>query len=483
MKKKESFFSKLCSYSFWYLLGGILNNGLAILLMPFLSNMLTPAEYGLVQTANSIGLCLPILFSLYIESAFARFYHDVKQDFDVVARLFSTCFWFIVISGSIILTVLTFSSPLWFEKVFDTGPYPYIWLMTYPYLFYQIAVLGSSYLSQSLQVKTLTSIDFCSSLLNLSLSIALVYAWDNGAFARLFAIAAAFFSKACFYIIFCKKQKLLRFYLDFSNLKKLLAYSVPLTPSAVSLWLSKMADRIIISVYVGISATGIFSAANQVAFIAYFLQDAVLQALTPIQLDGMIKEKEKTLKQTLHLSETMWLFMLGVVLFFGLFSELLMTVFINKRFLSSSLMVMVLSSVYLVQAQYRIFSGVLLYHKKTKQYTYAAIFQGILSVGLNTLFIPMFGYVMAAYTSLISVLGFWFVIMWHVSRLENFSYDYKFYFKYLIAFLIIMGINEYIGSMNLSIIYLISLKILFFLLFAIYSWKGLKECLIKLKNK
>ena len=63
MGNRVSFLSKLSSYSFWYLIGGIMNNGLAIILLPFLSNMLTPAEYGLIQTANSIGLCLPIIFS------------------------------------------------------------------------------------------------------------------------------------------------------------------------------------------------------------------------------------------------------------------------------------------------------------------------------------------------------------------------------------------------------------------------------------
>lgn len=123
-------------------------------------------------------------------------------------------------------------------------------------------------------------------------------------------------------------------------------------------------------------------------------------------MDEMIRNKEKAINQTIHLSGTMWIFMLGVVLFFGLFSELLMSVFINKSFMTSSLLIMVLSSVYLIQAQYRIFSGILLYHKKTKEYSYAAIAQGIVSVGLNILFIPIAGYVMAAYTSLISVLVF-----------------------------------------------------------------------------
>ncbi|WP_306435860.1 lipopolysaccharide biosynthesis protein [Odoribacter splanchnicus] len=481
MGNRVSFLSKLSSYSFWYLIGGIMNNGLAIILLPFLSNMLTPAEYGLIQTANSIGLCLPIIFSFYIEAAFARFYHEIKQDCNLVANLFSTCFWFVVLSGIIVLTLLTFSSPFWFEKVFDVGPYPYVWLITYPYLFYQISVLGSSYLSQALYVKTRTSIDFFASLLNLTLSIYLVCIWENGALARLSGIALAFFAKACFYIVFYGRLKILRLYIDFFLIKKLLRYSVPLTPSAISLWLSKMADRIIISIYVGVAATGIFSVANQIAFIAYFLQDAVLQALSPMQMDEMIRNKEKAINQTIHLSGTMWIFMLGVVLFFGLFSELLMSVFINKSFMTSSLLIMVLSSVYLIQAQYRIFSGILLYHKKTKEYSYAAIAQGIVSVGLNILFIPIAGYVMAAYTSLISVLVFWAMIMFYISRLEKIVYDYIFYIKYLIAFLILIGINLYVEQMGITLVYMLLFKLLILLVFILFSWNGLRKSLKYLK--
>ena len=200
-----------------------------------------------------------------------------------------------------------------------------------------------------------------------------------------------------------------------------------------------------------------------------------------MQMDDMIRNKEKAINQTIHLSGTMWIFMLGVVLFFGLFSELLMSVFINKSFMTSSLLIMLLSSVYLIQAQYRIFSGILLYHKKTKEYSYAAIAQGIVSVGLNILFIPIAGYVMAAYTSLISVLVFWAMIMFYISRLEKIVYDYIFYIKYLIAFLILIGINLYVEQMGITLVYMLLFKLLILLVFILFSWNGLRKSLKYLK--
>lgn len=470
---KSNLISELSLHSIWYFIGGLLNNGLALLLLPYLSQKLTPAEYGIVQTANSIGLCLPILFSLHIESAFARFYHDKKNNFNSIKVLYSTCFWFIVFSGTIVLSFLTYTASYWFRQIFDVGPYPYIFLITYPYLFYQIAYLGSTYLRQSLHVKRVASIDFISSLINLSLSLYLVCVWSDGAEARLTAIAISFLVKAIYYICFSIRKKMLSFAFDFYELKELLRFSVPLLPSALSLWLSKMADRIIISIYIGTTATGLFSVANQISLIVYFLQDSVLQALNPIQMDGLIKGKEKAIIYTVILSEIMWIVMLGIVLSIGLFSDYLLNWFVNERFHTSSILIIILSSVYIIQAQYRIFSGILIFHKKTKEYSYAAIVQSVISVALNLLLIPHLGYEAAAYTSLLSIIIFLVIMMYYVCRLEKgIAIDYVFVCKYLFLFCACLLVNYSVMNINNYPLLIILVKIGILLIFSFCSFKS-----------
>ncbi|WP_181983343.1 oligosaccharide flippase family protein [Bacteroides oleiciplenus] len=478
MKKNQSLLLKLSSHSFWYFVGGVLNNGLALLLLPYLSQMLTPAEYGIVQTANSIGLCLPILFSFHIEAAFARFYHDEKLKFENVCKLYSSCFWFIIFSGLFFLSLLILTSKFWFQTIFDVGPYPYIFLITYPYLFYQISILGSTYLRQTLNVKLVTSIDFVASLINLSLSIYLVYVWNDGAEARLFAISISFFIKALFYISYSIKRHLLIWSIDFSKLKSLLYFSIPLTPSALSLWLSKMADRIIISIYVGVAATGLFSVANQIALLVYFIQDAVLQALGPIQMDGFIKDRVRTLHYTKNLSEIMWILIINIILFVGLFSDMLLDLFVNSRFHVNSLLIIILSSVYLIQAQYRIFSGILIYHKKAKEYSYAAVAQAIISIALNFVFIPLYGYEVAAYTSLAGIIVFFVIILFYIRKIEKVQIDYMIYGKYILFLITCLLFRNVIDSFLLSPFLILLCKVLLFILFIMLS---LNDLLLRLK--
>ena len=65
----KSFASILMRQSSWYFLCNALNNGLAIILLPFLSHYLTTEEYGIVQLSTGIGLFLPMLFCAGIDKS------------------------------------------------------------------------------------------------------------------------------------------------------------------------------------------------------------------------------------------------------------------------------------------------------------------------------------------------------------------------------------------------------------------------------
>lgn len=482
LKNNRSFLYKLKTGSFWYLIGGIFTNGLSILLMPYLTEMLTPAEYGVIQTANSIVLFLPFLFGFYIDSGYARFYHDVKEDLKEIEKMFSTCIWFTVLAGFGILILFCLSSFFWFESVFERGPYPLILVIAVPSLLNQIINLNRIHLVQELKVKKIAAIDFLSALVNLSLSIYLVYLWDDGAFARLFSIGVAAVTKLFFYILYIYKLRILSFKFDIYYLKLLLKFSIPLIPSGVSLWLSKMADRLIISFYIGISATGIFSAANQIAMITYFIQDAAMQALGPIQMDDFVRNKERAIKNTQKTSELMWIIMGGVVLFFGLFGNTIMKIFINERFTTSSLLIMILSGTYMIQAQYRIFSGVLMFYKRTREYSIAAILQAVVSISLNLLLIPQYGYVAAAYTSLISIFVFWFGTLFFVNKIEEVKYNWNIYIKSLILILFIMLISLLIKKYTTSDFLLNLFNMVLFFIYALANFRKIKSLFNYLKE-
>lgn len=94
-----SFMRALMKQSSWYFICNALNNGLAIILLPFLSRYLSTEEYGIVQLSTGIGLFLPMLFCGGIDKAIYRFYHEFNDK--KKSELVSTIFWFVVTSGFI----------------------------------------------------------------------------------------------------------------------------------------------------------------------------------------------------------------------------------------------------------------------------------------------------------------------------------------------------------------------------------------------
>lgn len=78
MYKKQSFWSNIIKQSSWYYLCSALNNGLAILLLPFLSRRLSTEEYGIIQLSTGISIFLPMVFSCGIDRAIYRFSMSVE---------------------------------------------------------------------------------------------------------------------------------------------------------------------------------------------------------------------------------------------------------------------------------------------------------------------------------------------------------------------------------------------------------------------
>lgn len=74
-----SFMRALMKQSSWYFICNALNNGLAIILLPFLSRYLSTEEYGIVQLSTGIGLFLPMLFCGGIDKAIYRFYLSMER--------------------------------------------------------------------------------------------------------------------------------------------------------------------------------------------------------------------------------------------------------------------------------------------------------------------------------------------------------------------------------------------------------------------
>lgn len=462
----KSFASILMRQSSWYFLCNALNNGLAIILLPFLSHYLTTEEYGIVQLSTGIGLFLPMLFCAGIDKSIYRFFHEFHDDKRIT--LISSVYWFVIISGLIVLSIFAFSSFFWFEPFLHIKPYPYCLLFAYPYLLLQLATIGLSVCQQTFSLKTMTFIEVIGTVVNLSLSILfVVYVFEDGAVARLLAIFISYLIKAFAYTCILINKKLLKFKLSIKLLKESIKYSLPLLPNSIALWLIRTFDRVLVSYFCGPAICGEYSVGVQVSFVVYFVQDSVMQALGPLQIKAFIEDKVSAIGRLMTLSRALWIIM-GVVTFvYCTICPELMKIFLGKDFIPSFLTIIFLTTVYTFQAQYRLFSDILSYHKATKWFMYAGITQATLGLALNLILIPKIGYDAAGISNLISVFVYTSIVILASLRYEDINIPFFFYLKHLLVWVFFFGAiyyfkddisTKYLTLVIFLIIYLIILK-------------------------
>ena len=426
---KLSWFSSVLKHGKWYIFSSFIAKGFNILVLRVYTSYLSPSEFGILETLNSIAQLLPFLISLSLDAAFARFYHDYKNNDKKLNDLFSTIYLFILGFGMLIIILFITSSQLWLNDFLEIPFFPHILIAFVPPLFFQLGSLGLSFLRQSLKSKTTTIVEISSIIVNISVAIPLLIFADFGILAKLFGNFAMSLGLFLFYTIFFIKNGMLSLNFDKQILIDSLHYSIPLLPIVAGSWISGFSDRLVIANYQNLESVGLYSIGFTLGKLLYVFQDAITQVIGPISMSGLIHDKENTTSKIADASLKLWVLLLFFNLGMYLFAKELVMIFAGKTFEDSSLVIPIIGFTYVLGCQQRIFSTVLMFHKKNWIISIGGIMQAVLNLCLNIYFVPIYGYIMAALTSVFSVLLYSIWIIYWVLRLENFDIKVVSYFK------------------------------------------------------
>lgn len=398
---KQSWKKLIFSRGKWYIFSSLFTKGLSILLLPVYTRYLSPADFGMLNILNSIGQFLPIIISLYIDSAFGRYFHEDKVDHQRLRKLFSTTYWFVAVYGGFVVVISLISAPLWVGSIAQI-PFSYLFLTFIPALLMQLGQLGTVYLRQSLDSRRSTLLEVGTALLSIAITLPLLILMDMGVMAKLVGSMVAAIFLLVYYGKYFYSKNLLGFEWDFQVLRRSLVYSLPLLPSVAGGWISGMSDRLILAKYANVEAVGIYSLAASLATILYVLQDAVTQVTGPVSMSGLIHDRQATLDKIARLSLALWATMLFADFALVLFAQEIIAVLATKAYAGAAVLIGICAFAYVISPQYRLFMDILSYHKKMWIVTTAGLLSALVSVVLNIAFIPQFGYFATAWSFVLS---------------------------------------------------------------------------------
>lgn len=208
-------------------------------------------------------------------------------------------------------------------------------------------------------------------------------------------------------------------------IKRYLRVSLPLVPHTSAFFLLDFSDRIVmINLNVSTANIGLYDFAYRFAGYARVFSESIHQASTPL----LIKEYKER-KETSYMKDM--IFLQGFVVCFVSFAlsiwlkEIFQIMVKNDDLANTYSMGIILTMSYAYKPMYTAMATVFYYHEKTKEFWKISFIGGLINISLNIIFIPIYGYKVAVFTTFLSFLYIGFSGFLVTSFKKIYPYDFK----------------------------------------------------------
>lgn len=393
-----------------YFGANIINAGIPFLLLPILTRVLTPAEYGAV----AIFLVMVGLFSaiagLSVHGAVGvRFFQLSKNDF---SDYVSSCVGILVVS-----TVITLVLMLIFQHwVVELSGLSIDWLSV------AVLVAGAQFLINiRLSIWQVSGFAWCygglqisRSVLDASLTLVLLLGLGMAWQGRLLGMAYSIAFVALVGVYWLYKDGYLRrpsVWRDHAN--DAIKFGLPLIPHTIGSMLIFMTDRLIINQQLGPNAVGMYMVALQLGMAISLITESFNKAYAPWLYESLNK-KSKILNFKIIKGTYLYFFLiLAIGLSYGLVAQYLMPFFIGEEFLNSSGLIIYIAIGFAFGGCYYMVANYIFFANKNATLAFVTISAGILNIPITYFLVKNFGVVGAAFAFMVVnflvFLGTWFV--------------------------------------------------------------------------
>ena len=430
-----------------------LTMGLAFITMPIFTRLMSPEEYGIMSVFTSFEGIIAIIFGLGIRGAISRYYYEDKNDF--FSYLSSNIWLIIIASFGLTFLALLFKGQL---QSFLNIPFGMIYLAIGIAIPQAIFQLYESYLQASKRSKKVALLNMIRAVLATGLAIIIILKLeDEKYYAK--AIGQGIAALALFLMTIFYLKKRLVFSIKKEHLGYSLVFGLPIILHLLSQNILNSFDQIIINQIVGQRETGIYSVAYKIGMIQSLVSMGILKAWTPMFYEKLNKNKYNDINA---LAKKYAFIVMLVAVFLILFAQEIIALLADNSYHEAISIIPIVVISYFFFFLYTMYVNYAFYEKKTKNIAVITIIAGGLNILLNYLLIPGYGYIAAAWTTLISYVALFLFhyinIKWilKVKRIINIKIfvipTFMLIFTGLMSFIVLVNTNNYISSLAVRIL-------------------------------
>lgn len=365
--------------------------------VPIFTRIMTSEQIGVVNVYNSWYSLISVIATLSLTSGgFQAAMKDYPEERDQYQSSVLT----LTSLMAVMLAIIYFISPGFWNSMLDLNM-PLMILMLISFFVMPAQDFWLLRQRYEFKYKSVGLISVITALVGTILAIVIVMNLNSSGSAwvvegRLYATKSVMILVSA--ILWIKLTLRGKLYYNAKFWKYSLAFSLPLIGNAIAGQVLNVSDRIMIRKMVGESAVGIYGTLYTVSSIFTMVWTAINASFVPYLFQNFEKKRKKVNQISLSLMGTYGIIAIAVTF---LAPEIVRIMATEEYYEAIYIMPPIAAGIFLTCIS-NMYSNILIYHKKPKYIMIASISAALVNIVTNYILIPMFGYMAAAYTTLVS---------------------------------------------------------------------------------
>ena len=383
--------------SLWFTICSVLQKGISFITTPIFTRALTANEYGVYSVYQSWYSIICVIATLNLS---AGVFNNGLTKFDKHQDRFESSMVGLSITLSTACCVIYFFAENFWNSVFNLSTL-LVFTMLMECMWQPAFLFWSSRQRYDFKYKKLVGVTILMSVISPVLGIITVTMADNKADARIISYAFVQIITGIFFtVIILGKEK--HFY-DKNYWRFALAFNIPLIPHYLSMTVLNQADRIMISRMTTDANAAIYSIAYTIAMLMTIVTVAINNSFIPYTYKALKNKGYSNIKRNAD-----WLIILialgcFIVMAFG---PEIVTLMAPEEYYQAIWVIPPVAASVFFMFLYPLFGNIEFYYEKTKPIMIASSIGAVLNIVLNYIFIPIWGFYAAGYTTLFCYIMF-----------------------------------------------------------------------------
>lgn len=383
--------SPVAKASGWFLMCTIIQKSVNLITTPVFTRLMSTEQYGLVTAYNSWVQVLAIFTTLKLNGAvfnkgMSRFkddrdgYTSTQQTVTLGLTLFTFgIYWMFRTEINQLTELPSFIMELMFLEL-AFMPAVDFWTIRNRY----------EYNFKPVVIRTLLM-----AVLNATLGVVFVLLWNERGYARI--VSSVIVNTLFGVFLFVVNRKNGKIVFNPRYAKFALSFNLPLLLHYISHYILEQFDRIMIQKMVGLSAAGIYGVAYNMGLMLRIVTVSLNNSLVPWEYEQLEKNNIKKLDDVIF---SILIFVAGCGLLISALAPEIMAILANEKYYEGVYCIPPIALAMFFSFMYTTFANVEIYYDLNKFTMYISVVIAALNIGLNYIFIQMFGYQAASYTTL-----------------------------------------------------------------------------------